>query len=380
MARAEVMTAHQRYVATLTFGAPDRVFFFPGVPRRSTIRAWNAQGLAEGRAWPEALCAEAGLPPEAIAPMADPGVDTRMIPQFEERVLERRDGHLVVQDWKGNVVEISDQFDVACLRDAVDFVTRRWIKLPVEGRADWAAMKQRYDPDAPGRYPADFAERCRRLRAGPCVVRLSFRGPFDQLREWVGFERLCELLLDDPALVHEMVGFWTGFVSRTLRRLLDARVLDVVYVNEDMAYKAHSMISPAMTREFLKPAWDHWAREFHEAGVPVVNLDSDGQVAELIPLWIESGFNCCYPVEVAAGNDIAEYRRRFGRQMAYIGGVDKRAMAKGGKVIENELARIEPVIRSGGYIPGCDHGVPPDISWPDFVRFARLLAGMTGWL
>jgi uroporphyrinogen decarboxylase len=196
----------------------------------------------------------------------------------------------------------------------------------------------------------------------------------------VGFERLCELFLDDPDLVREMVGFWTEFVSRTLRRLLEARVLDVVYVNEDMAYKAHSMISPAMTREFLKPAWDRWVREFREASVPVVTLDSDGKVDELLPIWIESGFNCCYPIEVAAGNDLVEYRRRFGKRMAYIGGVDKRAIARGGAVLEEELARIEPVIRSGGYVPGCDHGVPPDISWPDFVRFSRLLAEMTGWL
>jgi hypothetical protein len=26
------------------------------------------------------------------------------------------------------------------------------------------------------------------------------------------------------------------------------------------------------------------------------------------------------------------------------------------------------------------HGVPPDISWPDFVEYSRLLAQLTGWL
>ena len=28
----------------------------------------------------------------------------------------------------------------------------------------------------------------------------------------------------------------------------------------------------------------------------------------------------------------------------------------------------------------CDHGVPPDISWPNFVRYCRILAEMTGWM
>jgi len=94
--------------------------------------------------------------------------------------------------------------------------------------------------------------------------------------------------------------------------------------------------------------------------------------------WAAVG-EVCDPVEVAAHNDLVEYRRLHGRKMAYIGGVDKRAMAKGGSAIRRELARLEPVIFGGGYIPGCDHGVPSDISWPDFLDYCRLLAKMTGW-
>ena len=140
------------------------------------------------------------------------------------------------------------------------------------------------------------------------------------------------------------------------------------------------MISPAMTREFLLPTWIRWADQAKQARVPIIDMDSDGKVDELILLWIEAGISVCDPMEVAAGNDINEYRKVFGRKMAYIGGVDKRSIAKGGKVIDDELARIAPVVRDGGYIPGCDHGVPHDISWPDFLYYCRGLAEMTGWL
>ena len=112
---------------------------------------------------------------------------------------------------------------------------------------------------------------------------------------------------------------------------------------------------------------------------PILDMDSDGKIDELIPIWIESGINVCDPIEVAAGNDICEFRKRFGKRIASRQGVDKRCMAKGGKIIENELARVAPVVRDGGYIPSCDHGVPPDISWPDFAHYSRLLAEMTGW-
>ncbi len=109
-------------------------------------------------------------------------------------------------------------------------------------------------------------------------------------------------------------------------------------------------------------------------------MDSDGKIHELIPIWIESGINTCNPMEVAAGNDLAALRAEHGRRMAFRGGVDKRAIAAGGDVIVRELDRLAPVVRDGGYIPGCDHGVPSDISWPDFVRYSRMLAELTGWL
>jgi len=65
--------------------------------------------------------------------------------------------------------------------------------------------------------------------------------------------------------------------------------------------------------------------------------------------------------------------------MGYKGGVDKRAMAKGGQVIRDEMARLEPVIKSGGYIPGCDHGIPSDVGWHQMLEYCDILARMTGW-
>jgi uroporphyrinogen decarboxylase len=156
-------------------------------------------------------------------------------------------------------------------------------------------------------------------------------------------------------------------------------VPDMFHISEDMAYKQHSMISPAQVREFLLPTYKRWGEIVRRAGCPIYGVDSDGFLGELIPIWIEAGMNECDPMEVAAGNDLVELRREYGTRMAYRGGVDKRAMAKGGRVIEEEMRRLEPVIRDGGYIPGCDHGVPSDVSWESYVYYVRLLAEATGW-
>ncbi len=376
------MNSRQRYRETLLFGHPDKVPLRPGGPRESTLRAWHEQGLPEDVHYSPYLMEVLGIDREATQPYVSLGVSFKMIPTFEEKVLEHVDGHYIVQDWMGAITEISDEYDYTYIRSARDFVTRKWHRFPVQGREDWEErIKWRYDPDHAERFPPDFEERCAALQERDYALTISVNGPFWQMREWVGMENLCMLMIDDPDFVLEMAHTWTEFVSATLKQITDRVELDNVHLSEDMAYKAHSMISPAMVRQFLMPAYLRWVSEIKASGCPIVDMDSDGNIEVLIPLWIESGINVCDPIEVAAGNDIVAYRERFGRQMAYQGGIDKRAIAAGGQVMRDEVLRVvPPLLKEGGFIPSCDHGVPSDISWPNFVEYTRLLAQLTGWL
>ena len=241
-------------------------------------------------------------------------------------------------------------------------------------------MARRYDPDAPARFPANWTQRCEQLAQRDYASSISFPGPFWQLREWLGFEQTCMVMLDEPAWVEEMTEFWRRFIATMLERMFKKYIPDFVLVNEDMAYKEKPMIGPDMARRFCLPCWETWGKLCRDAGVAVYEVDSDGYVGELLPVWIEAGFVSNSPQEVAAGNDLPAYRRQYGQQMAYRGGVDKRAMAAGGDVLRREIDRLRPVIDSGGYIPSCDHGVPSDVSWPNFMLYCELLAKATGWL
>jgi len=375
------MTPRERFRETLLFGKPDKVPFDPGHARESTLKAWHEQGLPEGRDYIDVLHETLGIEKPKTKPVVHHGVSDKMMPMFEEKVLEHKDGHYIVQDWMGAITEISDEYDYTYIRQAIDFVTRKWHKFPVENREDWEKMKWRFDAKTPGRFSEDFADRCDQLRERDYVSTLTFNGPFWQLREWCGMEGLCIFMATDPDFVMEMVDFWKDYLSDILTIAFDGFVPDSVLINEDMAYKAHSMISPAMTRKFLLPSYKQWADQIESAGCPVFEVDSDGFIGELIPIWIDAGFNSCLPIEVAAHNDIVEFRKTFGKKMAYRGGIDKRAMAKGGEVVEKEMMRvIPPLLKDGGFIPSCDHGVPPDISWPNFIEYSRRLAQLTGWL
>jgi hypothetical protein len=381
------MTERERFRETLLFGSPDRVLLdpggpSPGGPRESTLAAWRGQGLPAGVNWYAHLMQTLDIPYETPTPRVDLGISFSMIPAFEEKVLERRGNHILVQDWMGAIVEMPDVYDFSYLRAPKDFVSRRWHRFPVRSRRDWEEnIKWRYDPRHPARLPPDFEARCRALRDRGHVLRVNFRGPFWQLRDWCGLEGLCLLMVDDPGFVQEMIDSYADFVLQTLAPLLARIELDYIQVAEDMAYKLHSMISPAMVRRFLLPTWRRWVEAIKASGCPIVCMHCDGYMAELLPLWIEAGFNCCYPVEVAAGNDIVAFRRQYGWEMAYIGGIDKRALAVGGDTLRAEVLRVvPPLLAEGGFIPACDHAIPPDVSWPNFVTYARLLAQLTGWL
>ena len=371
------MTNRERWLRALTFQTVDRVPLTPGGPRESTRRRWESEGFPKGAELREVLSEKLGI--DLPAWQLDIGRIDRMIPQFEEEILRHENGHYLVRDWMGAIVEISDEFDLTYLRTARDFVTRRWVKCPVETREDFLAMKERYNPNVPSRY-AMLNERLPALQGGEVSVFASINGPFWQLREWLGFEGLCYAMADDPDWVSEMCDFWQEYTLALLQNAAQKVRIDHIMVNEDMAYKAHAMISPQMTRDFVLPCYRAWSAQFYAQGGSVFEVDSDGYIGTLLPLWLESGVNSNSPVEVAAHNDIVAYRAQYGKKMAFRGGIDKRKLAAGGSEMRAELLRVvPPLLREGGYIPSCDHGVPPDISWPNFLAYAELLAQLCGW-
>jgi uroporphyrinogen decarboxylase len=69
--------------------------------------------------------------------------------------------------------------------------------------------------------------------------------------------------------------------------------------------------------------------------------------------------------------DPVHLRNRFGRELRLLGGIDKRAMIAGPDAIDTELARVVPLLKEGGYIPWCDHHVPPDVSLENYLYYVK---------
>ncbi|HOK56053.1 MAG TPA: uroporphyrinogen decarboxylase family protein [bacterium] len=376
------MNERERYKKTLLFEKVDKIPFSPGSPRESTLKRWHKEGLPENVNWFEYICEKIGIKIEKPKKTKiNLSYSFFLNPLFEEKVIEKKNGHLIVQTEKGEIVEIDEKYDFTYLRSAKDFVTRKWHKFPVENLSDWEDMKKRYNPESPERIDPEIDKKAEILKERDWVLGISFHGPFWQLREWCGFENLCIFMAEKEDFVLEMANFWKNFVSEILKKLILKVQFDYAVINEDMAYKEKSMISPSMIKKYLMPCWVEWTSLLKKSGCEVVMVDSDGYIEEIIPIWIESGINCTIPVEIAAGNDPVKFRKKFGKNMAYVGGIDKRKIAKGGDVLKKEMDRIIPFLfKDGGYIPSCDHGVPPDISFENFIEYCKYLAKYTGYL
>ncbi len=149
--------------------------------------------------------------------------------------------------------------------------------------------------------------------------------------------------------------------------------IDAFTFDEDSAYKTGPLISPNIYRKFFLPRHRKIVEFFRKYGVKVIQLDSDGNTEALIPLLIEAGINCHWPLEAAAGMDPVKIRKEYGRDLALIGGIDKRALAKDKRAIESEVRKkIVPMLETGGYIPTVDHLVPPDVPLENFLYYLEL--------
>ena len=84
-----VMNERERYIETLLFGTPDKIPFQPGKPREKTLKRWHSEGLPENRHWFDFLCETIGIETGTYhKDTLQPGVNFRMIPWFDEKVLE----------------------------------------------------------------------------------------------------------------------------------------------------------------------------------------------------------------------------------------------------------------------------------------------------
>ena len=254
-----------------------------------------------------------------------------------------------------------------------------FIDWPVKDRATWNEYKKRLDPDTPERWPADWNAYVQEMNSKSEPLSLPVGSFYGWLRNWVGSERILYMFYDDPKLVEDMMEQILYLETEVIKRTLKDIKIQQANFWEDMAYKAGPLISPTMVRKFMMPRYKKITDLLHSYGVDVVFVDSDGNLNELIPLWLEAGINFLWPFEVAAGNDAVAIRKKYGRDLIIGGTIDKRALLKGKEAIQEEvMSKVPFLLEQGGYFPSVDHLVPPGVTFENYCYYINLMREVAG--
>lgn len=206
-----------------------------------------------------------------------------------------------------------------------------------------------------------------------CSIRLFIEGFFWAPREMMGIERHLYAFYDAPELIHAMNQYALEVYLDRLPQVLKVLPADVLYIMEDLSGKNGPMLSPRLFDEFVGEYYRQLNSKLKKNGVRHVFVDTDGDFHQLIPNFIKAGVEGFLPMDVNAGMDIAKVREQY-PHLKFIGGFNKLAIAAGKAAIDAEFERILPVIRQGGYIPGCDHQVAPTTSLENYRYYLRRLA------
>jgi len=358
------MTPHERFLACMHFEPVDQALLWEWGPWPSTLHRWQREALGEGNQAPQFAECENRV---------RCGVDLWMVPPFEVKVVAEDDESVTEQNERGQILRRFKDPDAMSMPHHLEYA--------VKTRADWEALRDRFDPGEPKRFPADWAERCETWRRdGPVLMTQGPRSPslFGFVRELMGPERVLCAFCDQPNLIHDMMEVYTDFMVGILPRILDEAPVTTLYFWEDMCYRAGPLISPAMFREFMVPRYKRITDVARGRGIDCIFVDSDGNTEELIPLWLEGGVNGNYPLEVAAGMDAPKLRRQYGKDLLMHGNIDKRVLAQDRRAIDRELEAKIPLAEQGGYVPHIDHSIPHDVPYENFAYYWERKKQMLG--
>jgi uroporphyrinogen-III decarboxylase len=279
-------------------------------------------------------------------------------PPFSEEVHEERETTKILRSTWGVTMKV--------IKGAESMP--QYLEHPVKNWEDFEAIKDRLDGRHPDRYPSDWEKKVEQYEASDQPLGLYVMGLFGSARELMGLEGLSYAYFDQPDLVKAIAKHQVEFIINAYDKVTADLAIDFVIIFEDMCYNKGPLISPRTFEEFMTPYYKQITTFFWNRGVRHILVDSDGNGISLIPLLMDVGVDGTVPCEINAGSDPLLFRKMY-PNLRMMGGIDKMALIKGRGAIDTAIERLPGILEKGGFIPGVDHMVPPNVSYDNYRYF-----------
>ncbi len=257
-----------------------------------------------------------------------------------------------------------------------------FLEFPIRDAATWNAFRDEYlDVNHPARALSEAelraGEEMSRTTTNP--VEVYFGSFIGWVRDWIGFENIALMSIDDPDLLEEMVAHLSQMLLALLPPVLERGQFDCAGGWEDICFNSGPILSPRFFADRIMPHMEPVMRLLRQHGIDVIWTDCDGNILKLIPLWMRVGLNTMFPLEVRPGNDPLALKREYGRDLLIRGGFNKDVLYNGREAILAELLRLEPAVVQGGFIPHVDHRCPGEVPFDIYRYYIWEKCHMLGW-
>lgn len=148
----------------------------------------------------------------------------------------------------------------------------------------------------------------------------------------------------------------------------------------DFGTQSTTFISPESYREFYKPFHSAVNRRIHEKTNWKTFIHSCGAIHDLIPEFIDAGFDILNPVQASAvGMDARELKKEFGKDIVFWGGgVDTQKTLPYGtpeEVYREVRERIDIFGSGGGFVFNTVHNIQGNVPVENVEAMMRALKG-----
>ncbi|MDO9542745.1 MAG: uroporphyrinogen decarboxylase family protein [Kiritimatiellia bacterium] len=363
------MTDRERFNAIMNYQPVDRMPAYYFGTWSETLTRWRSEGLtAKGNddITNDDITVATGMDPDWESGMWNVHgiINIHAIVPGQSEVLEESDTYRIVKLSTG-AVEKQSKIGAS--------IPQHLVEALQPTRESWNRFKTFLNPEDPARYPPDWKARAKALNQRDRVTACFGGSLFGWPREWLGIEAISYLAYDDPGLYEEIIEYLSEYFMQLLAPVMKMTKFDFAYFFEDCCFKSGPLFSPATCKKYYHKYYRKLIDFYRAMGVRHILIDSDGKVDDLIPCWMESGFDILFPIEVGTwrANPVI-LRQQYGKALRMIGGVDKHVIPLGEKAIREHLKPLKELASEGGFIPLPDHRIPPDCSLKAFRTYIRV--------
>ncbi len=150
-------------------------------------------------------------------------------------------------------------------------------------------------------------------------------------------------------------------------------LLDGMVIWGDVAFSQTMLFDPEYWRVYFKPWVKAMIEECHKNSLPVI-YHGCGNVELIFEDFVEMGLDAYNPLEVKAGMDAVELKRKFGDKIGYCGNSNIQVWETGDKeLVRKEVLRKLNAAKGGGFIFQSDHSVSSDVSGHTYDYIVNLV-------